>query len=199
MQIIHFDPTIMIVQCRPLFTRMALEATTSVVLGLDRGYITLYSYTNTNKLEKTILFFSLHIIPGQVFFESDEVHACIVTCGGLCPGLNTVIREIVCGLYDMYGVSRVLGIQASHCTASQSPYTVCRRSYFLLVLKITLFLKYHSCHFGLLYIFPVASTNSGRCITPVFAFAFGNEFLLKRMYEQWAICFAQISILNITS
>uniref|UniRef100_A0A0E0DX24 Phosphofructokinase domain-containing protein n=1 Tax=Oryza meridionalis TaxID=40149 RepID=A0A0E0DX24_9ORYZ len=30
----------------------------------------------------------------RVFFESDEVHACIVTCGGLCPGLNTVIREI---------------------------------------------------------------------------------------------------------
>lgn len=49
----------------------------------------------------------------QVFFESDEVHACIVTCGGLCPGLNTVIREIVCGLYDMYGVRKVLGIEVS--------------------------------------------------------------------------------------
>lgn len=47
----------------------------------------------------------------QVYFESDEVYACIVTCGGLCPGLNTVIREIVCGLYDMYGVHRVLGIE----------------------------------------------------------------------------------------
>lgn len=47
----------------------------------------------------------------QVCFESDEVHACIVTCGGLCPGLNTVIREIVCGLYHMYGVHRVLGIE----------------------------------------------------------------------------------------
>ncbi|URD90099.1 Phosphofructokinase [Musa troglodytarum] len=30
----------------------------------------------------------------RVYFESDDVHACIVTCGGLCPGLNTVIREI---------------------------------------------------------------------------------------------------------
>ena len=47
----------------------------------------------------------------QVFFESDEVHACIVTCGGLCPGLNTVIREIVCGLYHMYGVRTVVGIE----------------------------------------------------------------------------------------
>ncbi|GKV28065.1 hypothetical protein SLEP1_g37162 [Rubroshorea leprosula] len=46
----------------------------------------------------------------KVYFESDEVHACIVTCGGLCPGLNTVIREIVCGLYHMYGVKKILGI-----------------------------------------------------------------------------------------
>lgn len=53
-----------------------------------------------------------HIIL-QVYFEPDEVHACIVTCGGLCPGLNTVIREIVCGLYHMYGVDKILGIDVS--------------------------------------------------------------------------------------
>lgn len=39
------------------------------------------------------------------------MNACIVTCGGLCPGLNTVIREIVCGLHYMYGVNKVLGIE----------------------------------------------------------------------------------------
>ncbi|KAI4379935.1 hypothetical protein MLD38_006171 [Melastoma candidum] len=50
----------------------------------------------------------------KVYFESDEVHACIVTCGGLCPGLNTVIREIVCGLYHMYGVSKILGIDGGY-------------------------------------------------------------------------------------
>ncbi|KAG8635923.1 hypothetical protein MANES_16G076300v8 [Manihot esculenta] len=50
----------------------------------------------------------------KVYFESDEVHACIVTCGGLCPGLNTVIREIVCGLYHMYGVTKVLGIDGGY-------------------------------------------------------------------------------------
>nr|DAD41012.1 TPA_asm: hypothetical protein HUJ06_015335 [Nelumbo nucifera] len=49
----------------------------------------------------------------QIYFESDEMHACIVTCTGLCPGLNTVIREIVCGLNYMYGVSRILGIEVS--------------------------------------------------------------------------------------
>ncbi|GJR43367.1 ATP-dependent 6-phosphofructokinase 6-like protein [Tanacetum coccineum] len=46
----------------------------------------------------------------QVYFAPDEVHAAIVTCGGLCPGLDTVIREIVCALYHMYGVTKVLGI-----------------------------------------------------------------------------------------
>ncbi|XP_042001529.1 ATP-dependent 6-phosphofructokinase 1-like [Salvia splendens] len=50
----------------------------------------------------------------RVFFESDDVQACIVTCGGLCPGLNTVIREIVCGLNYMYGVKRVLGIDGGY-------------------------------------------------------------------------------------
>ncbi|CAM8935721.1 unnamed protein product [Rhodiola kirilowii] len=50
----------------------------------------------------------------RVYFESDEVRACIVTCGGLCPGLNTVIREIVCGLNHMYGVTKVLGIDGGY-------------------------------------------------------------------------------------
>ncbi|MBA0626356.1 hypothetical protein Godav_004035, partial [Gossypium davidsonii] len=50
----------------------------------------------------------------RVYFESDEVHACIVTCGGLCPGLNTVIREIVCGLCHMYGVKKILGIDGGY-------------------------------------------------------------------------------------
>lgn len=49
----------------------------------------------------------------RVYFDSDDVVACIVTCGGLCPGLNTVIREIVCGLSYMYGVKKILGIDVS--------------------------------------------------------------------------------------
>ncbi|TKY64427.1 ATP-dependent 6-phosphofructokinase 3 [Spatholobus suberectus] len=50
----------------------------------------------------------------KVYFESKDVYACIVTCGGLCPGVNTVIREIVCGLYHMYGVHKVLGIEGGY-------------------------------------------------------------------------------------
>lgn len=50
----------------------------------------------------------------KVYFKSEEVRAGIVTCGGLCPGINTVIREIVCGLNYMYGVSDILGIQGGY-------------------------------------------------------------------------------------
>ena len=39
-----------------------------------------------------------------------EVKAAIVTCGGLCPGLNDVIRQLVITLDD-YGVKDVKGIR----------------------------------------------------------------------------------------
>ncbi|CAN6441382.1 unnamed protein product [Victoria cruziana] len=58
----------------------------------------------------------------KVYFEGGKVSACIVTCGGLSPGINTVIRELVCGLYHMYGVANVIGIQGGykgfHCLAT---------------------------------------------------------------------------------
>ena len=45
-----------------------------------------------------------------IHFNPKEVNAAIVTCGGLCPGLNNVIRELVHSLYYLYGCSSVLGI-----------------------------------------------------------------------------------------
>lgn len=50
----------------------------------------------------------------KVYFKAEEVRACIVTCGGLCPGINTVIREIVFGLKNMYGVEDILGIEEGY-------------------------------------------------------------------------------------
>ncbi|KAF6153944.1 hypothetical protein GIB67_023721 [Kingdonia uniflora] len=50
----------------------------------------------------------------KVYLKSDDVRACIMICGGLCPGINTVIREIVCGLNYMYGVDDVLGIEGEY-------------------------------------------------------------------------------------
>jgi 6-phosphofructokinase 1 len=47
----------------------------------------------------------------KLFFAPGRVHAAIVTCGGLCPGLNDVIRSIVMTLWNQYGVRRISGIR----------------------------------------------------------------------------------------
>ncbi|KAJ3673792.1 hypothetical protein LUZ60_005784 [Juncus effusus] len=44
-----------------------------------------------------------------IYYEPSCVKAAIVTCGGLCPGLNDVIREIVFTL-EKYGVKNIVGI-----------------------------------------------------------------------------------------
>ncbi|MCU0608486.1 MAG: ATP-dependent 6-phosphofructokinase [Chitinispirillaceae bacterium] len=47
----------------------------------------------------------------MIRFDPAKVHAGIVTCGGLCPGLNNVIRAIVMCLWYRYGVRRISGIR----------------------------------------------------------------------------------------
>ena len=47
----------------------------------------------------------------MIYFDPKDVSAGIVTCGGLCPGINNVIREIVMCLWYRYGVERITGIQ----------------------------------------------------------------------------------------
>eukprot|EP01036_Dinobryon_divergens_P022498 gene22498-30759_t len=47
-------------------------------------------------------------------FDPKTVTAAVVTCGGLCPGLNNVIRELVHGLEYLYGVERILGIKGGY-------------------------------------------------------------------------------------
>ncbi|NTW32983.1 MAG: ATP-dependent 6-phosphofructokinase [Bacteroidetes bacterium] len=46
-----------------------------------------------------------------IYFEPAKTKAAIVTCGGLCPGLNNVIRSIVMELFYRYGVNKVIGIR----------------------------------------------------------------------------------------
>ena len=46
-----------------------------------------------------------------IFFDPAETCCGIVTCGGLCPGLNDVIRAIVMQASFGYGVKRVLGFR----------------------------------------------------------------------------------------
>lgn len=47
----------------------------------------------------------------MLFFDPAKVAAGIVTCGGLCPGLNDVIRSIVLSLHHHYGVRKIYGFR----------------------------------------------------------------------------------------
>jgi 6-phosphofructokinase 1 len=47
----------------------------------------------------------------HIFFDPARSKAAIVTCGGLCPGMNNVIRSAFLELHFRYGVPEILGIQ----------------------------------------------------------------------------------------
>lgn len=47
----------------------------------------------------------------KIFFNPAETRAALVTCGGLCPGLNNVIRSVFLELHHRYGIREVLGVR----------------------------------------------------------------------------------------
>ena len=47
----------------------------------------------------------------KIFFDPAKSKAAIVTCGGLCPGINNVVRNLFYMLHGDYGVPEVLGIR----------------------------------------------------------------------------------------
>ena len=47
----------------------------------------------------------------RLFFDPSAISCGIVTCGGLCPGVNDVIRSVVMTLHYSYGVGRILGFR----------------------------------------------------------------------------------------
>jgi 6-phosphofructokinase 1 len=61
----------------------------------------------------------------RIYFQPSLSRAAIVTCGGLCPGLNDVIRAITMVLWYRYGVTNILGIRYGYAglvpSATHSP------------------------------------------------------------------------------
>jgi len=60
------------------------------------------------------LFFELAGPRARLFFDPEQTRAGIVTCGGLCPGLNNVIRSIYLELHYAYGVKHVIGFRGGY-------------------------------------------------------------------------------------
>ena len=63
---------------------------------------------------KDDLLFELAGPRDKLFFDSKLTRAGIVTCGGLCPGLNDVIRSLFLELHHAYGVKEVLGFRGGY-------------------------------------------------------------------------------------
>ncbi|MGA3124507.1 MAG: ATP-dependent 6-phosphofructokinase, partial [Polyangiaceae bacterium] len=47
----------------------------------------------------------------KIFFDPERLRCGIVTCGGLCPGINNVIRGLVLELTHGYGVEQIFGFR----------------------------------------------------------------------------------------
>ena len=57
----------------------------------------------------------------KIFFDPAEIACGVVTCGGLCPGLNDVIRSLVMSLSFGYGVKRILGFRFGYAGLGADP------------------------------------------------------------------------------
>ena len=47
----------------------------------------------------------------KIFYNPFDCKVGIITCGGLCPGLNNVIRALVLNLYNRYNVHQIFGLR----------------------------------------------------------------------------------------
>jgi len=67
-------------------------------------------YNRCAKGETVPLSFELAGPRRKIFFDPSKTKCGIVTCGGLCPGINAVIRGIVLELHYAYHVENIYGI-----------------------------------------------------------------------------------------
>jgi 6-phosphofructokinase 1 len=71
----------------------------------------LHHYLDFRKNESLPLSLEIAGPREKIFFDPPKTKAAIVTCGGLCPGINDVIRSLVMELYHRYEVKNIVGIK----------------------------------------------------------------------------------------
>ena len=75
-----------------------------------RNRINVFSKDEENSIDETNLLQKAG--PREfIYFDPKKVKAGICTCGGLCPGLNDVIRAVVRCLWNRYGVRDIVGFR----------------------------------------------------------------------------------------
>ena len=69
------------------------------------------TFRETPATEASVPTFELAGPRDRLYFDPGELRCGIVTCGGLCPGINNVIRGLVLELTHAYGVKRIVGFR----------------------------------------------------------------------------------------
>jgi len=69
------------------------------------------SVQDVAKTGQTLLSFEQAGPREKIYFDPSKLKCAIVTCGGLCPGLNDIIRAVVLELYHIYQVKTIYGIR----------------------------------------------------------------------------------------
>jgi 6-phosphofructokinase 1 len=83
-----------------------VEDSETVLYQLDRGLV-----ESRLRAGKHLPAFERAGPRARIYFDSSKTRAAIVTCGGLCPGINNVIRSLVMTLHYRYGVRTIFGIR----------------------------------------------------------------------------------------
>ena len=85
----------------------------SFVSDESRVIIEVDDHRISQMIEKTLPIPSFELAGPRrhIFFDPSKLKCALVTCGGLCPGLNDIIRSIVLELHYGYGVNNIFGIR----------------------------------------------------------------------------------------
>ncbi|MCP4721721.1 MAG: ATP-dependent 6-phosphofructokinase [Desulfobacteraceae bacterium] len=79
-------------------SRICVDVQTETIEGFIGKKMPLPSFEQTGPREK-------------IYFDPSKLKCAITTCGGLCPGLNDIIRSVVLELYHIYHVKNIYGIR----------------------------------------------------------------------------------------
>ena len=77
-----------------------------VLINITQSYVNERFHKN-----KALLSFEMAGPRRKIYFDPSKLKCGVVTCGGLCPGTNDVIRALVLELHYVYGVRHIYGFR----------------------------------------------------------------------------------------
>ncbi len=91
------------------------DETVSISFVSDQSRVIIeVDFTRVNRMikdENALPSFELAGPRRRIFFDPSKLKCALVTCGGLCPGINDIIRSIVLELHYAYGVQNIFGFR----------------------------------------------------------------------------------------